>query len=261
MRTVFIALGTSAMLVVGVAHADKRFVETSRPRDSREVEFVTWMDGSPESDLVLRDGVPFKILQVDGVTVVTSVHDVGKRFRLDVYIYNESEERFEVYPERLTFDVVSPKRKELQYVSMEKLQRSVKRKAAWAAALAGLGAGATETVTATTSVSGSATTSKPAFSPAERTHYSGTATTTMTVPDHEARAASRERVRQIHEQASDQLAAIEDIALQANTLLPGEEVAGSVFFQKDGDIREGVVTIPAGRRAYEFPVRLARVKN
>lgn len=248
-------------LLASSVRADKRFVESSRPRDAARVTTVRWEEGVERSDLILRDGVPFKILEQDDVTVIASIRDVGKRFRVDVYIYNGGSQRFEIYPERASFVMTSPKVKALEYVPMDKIARSIKRKAAWAAALAGMGANATETVTATTTSSGTVTATDAKSFDRSTASYSGHATTTATVPDYEARAASREAVREIHEQASARLAELSDVALQANTLLPGEEVEGSVFFQKNGDIRSGVVTIPAGAWAFEFPVTLAKVKK
>jgi len=50
---------------------------------------------------------------------------------------------------------------------------------------------------------------------------------------------------------------IEEVALRATRVKPGENVFGAVFFERDRKIRNLLLTIPVGDRVFEFPFSIS----
>lgn len=220
---------------------------------------VRWQEGSQGSDKLLSDGAVVKILTANGVTVSASLKDTGWKQRADIMITNNSEQRFDVIPETFTLDVVTPKRKSLAYQAPEKLAKSLNRRAQWAAALSAFGGSlATQQSRSTSSTEGTVHATDNSGNSASGT-YSGTTTTTTTSPDYFARQRANEQGNNALRNAGDTIDYIYKVSLKPNTVMPGKDVFGAVYFERDSKAETAILKIPVGDLIFEFP--LGRVEE
>jgi hypothetical protein len=89
---------------------------------------------------------------------------------------------------------------------------------------------------------------------------SGTTTSTRQVPDEQQRQQIWEAQRQREQQAYNSAQSVSDSSVRANTLVPGREIHGLVYFKRERSCasRTGcsiLLTVPVGDTTFEFPVK------
>jgi hypothetical protein len=178
--------------------------------------------------------------------------------RADVMITNLSKQRADVLPNTFTLDILEPKPKSLPYESPEQLAKAIDRKIRWRNALAGMAANmATQqsTSTSTSSIYGnmSATNNK---GDSANGIYNGSSTTNTTAntPDYAARHRANQQAAENIQTGQEMVDYINRATLKANTLMPGQDVFGVVFFKREKDKQFLILRIPIGRTVFEFPV-------
>ncbi|HEX6626899.1 MAG TPA: hypothetical protein VF105_02995 [Gemmatimonadaceae bacterium] len=230
---------------------------------------VKWSVGDPQSDQVLRGGLPVRILVKDGVAVSASLARNDDVLWANVTVTNRSGKRFDVDPSQFTLTEVSPRQKEVLYESPDKVVKFIKRRADWANAFSGIAADMSRDKTTTDAEINTKRQSTTDFDLETRPHrysVSGTARsngserTTATVttdsPDYQARMESARTIERNTAAAESKSADILKRALLANTLMPGEDIGGAVFFERDKKLREAVLRVPVAGLVFEFPVSI-----
>ena len=183
------------------------------------------------------------MLGQDGLTVKVALTVRQPREVALVEVANETGDRVEVVPSRMTLDLVGPEQKPFPYLDPDTLAASVRQTSIWAyvfVAMASMGT--------------------------QKTHTTGTvggAPVNMTTTTHDQAGEDRaiEAVNRDQERKSGAASEIERGALRENTLLPGEIVGGAVFFatpkhyQNDYETGklETVLRVPVGDHVFEFP--------
>jgi len=181
-----------------------------------------------------------------------------------ITIENRSAQRFDVFPSNFSLALLDPKRppKPLDNISPEAVVKAIRHQMASSAFWSGFGAGmAKSQQTTTTTSSGTATATGPGGT-ANGT-YSGTTTTTQTAPNTQAQQQIAQNQAQYQQSASDNIAAVNQIALRTTTLETGQEIKGVVFFKRDSACgsRSGCnlkMVFPIGQTTFEFPVQLKK---
>jgi hypothetical protein len=80
-----------------------------------------WSPHDSGSNVVARNGVNFFSLASRGVTVEATAEDTGHEIRVDVRIENQSETSITVDPAVFSFEILSPKLKQLKFEPVEKV--------------------------------------------------------------------------------------------------------------------------------------------
>ncbi len=216
---------------------------------------VRWQEGTPSSDKFFSGGLLVKTIASNGLVVSASLKDTGWKMRADIMVTNKTDQRIDVVPDMLKLDVIVPKAKSLSYQDPEELAKSIDRRTRWANAFSGMAAGlANQTATSQSSTSGSVNVYDSSGDTAHGT-YSGTTTTTTTSPDHAARQRAWEQQRINSQNATSTIDYLNSIVLRRNTLMPGQNVSGAVFFSREKNHDEVVLRVPVGNTVFEFPFR------
>ena len=216
-----------------------------------QVNVAKWAQGSPISDSFYRDGALVKVIRNGGIEVRASAFDTGSKMRVQILVVNNSSARVDVVPDQFTLEITQPRQQALKYQDPGQMAKSIKRRAGWSGLAAGLGEASTKTVTSESQTNGNVSVHDQDGNVSNGT-YSGSATTTTTVPDQEARQRSRERVAEIHNRSRNSIAELESVALRANTLEPGTQVEGAVFFSREKKHDEVLLRIPLAALTFEF---------
>jgi hypothetical protein len=82
--------------------------------------------------------------------------------------------------------------------------------------------------------------------------YSGSATTTTTMPDEAARAQSAAQIAAIEQRKEAAMQAVHDITLRSNTLFPGQQISGAIFFEREKNHTSMVLSVPLAGRTFQF---------
>jgi len=221
-----------AILVAGMALA-----QTPAPT------VVRWQFGARNSDWLVRNGLEIVMLGQDGLTVKVALTVHHPRHVALVDVTNETGQRVEVVPSRMTLDLVEPEHKPFPYLDPDTLAASVRQTSIWAyvfAAMASMGTQQSHT-----------------------TGMVGGVRVNMTTTTHDQAAEDR-AIEAINRNTERRVGVASDIqrgALRENTVLPGEDVGGSVFFATpkhyDKDYGTGkletVLRVPVGDYVFEFP--------
>lgn len=203
------------------------------------------------------NGQYVQTITADGHTVSLSAHDTGKYLRVDLMVKNDSGVQLDVVPSSIWAKQSEPKEKDLKSQSVEKLEHSLNRRAAWASGFAGAAGGmARQQSTTDTTSSGTVSTYGSDGSYANGT-YNGSSTSTTTTPDYAAQERAREQIAANRQRVANAEQYLENVALRANTLSPGQSISGAVYFER---VKKGVVQIglPIGGTLYQFPVELQK---
>jgi hypothetical protein len=148
----------------------------------------------------------------------------------------------------MSFDLVEPERNSFVYQDPDKLAKSVRSVSPWAYLFAGMAGMATQE---------SHTTATVATTDGNMALINSTTTT----PDNAARERAIQKLNDKRVAKEVAASKIEDSALRENTVLPGEDVWGDVFFNPPkryandyakGKL-EGVLRVPIGDCVFEFP--------
>jgi len=208
---------------------------------------VRWKLDAIDSDLLVRNGLEIVMIGQDGLTVKVTLTVRDQRQVALVDVTNESGRRVEVIPSRMTLDLVEPEVKPFPYLDPDTLAESVRSTSGWAYvfdAMAIMG-------------SGMATQKSYTRGSVGNTQVDITTTTHDQVPQDSV----IENINRNSERKAGKASEIQYAALRENTVLPGEEVRGSVFFAppkhykidyQNGKL-ETVLRVPVGDYVFEFP--------
>jgi hypothetical protein len=255
----------SALLLAIVALDATAQAQTVAPTQARTT--VIWSVGDPNSDQVLKGGLPVRILVKDGVAVSASLAMNSDVLWANVSVTNRSGGRIDVDPSQFTLTEVTRNQKELLYESPQQIVKFIQRRAGWANGFSAMAAESSRDKTTTeaeVNTNSQSRTDVYLESQPHRFSLSGNATTTgssrttATVttdsPDYQARMESARQIERNTAKADSKSADVLNRALLANTLMSGEEIGGAVFFQHDKKVREAILRIPIAGKIFEFPL-------
>ena len=253
-------LSTLVLILFGTGN-----VLSSQPSSTTTTQsssIVRWHESSQGSDKFLKDGAVIKVLTESGVTVAVSLRDTGWKMRADIMITNNTERRFDVLPEMFTLHAVTPPNgrwdpqegtKSLAYQAPEKLAKSIRRRAGWVAALSAVGGSMeTQESKSVSSTEGDVRVRDKNGNSVSGT-YSGTTTTTTRSPNYAARERWNEQATNAIRGFENTISYMFRITLKSNTVMPGQDVLGAVYFEREKRSREGLLRIPINNITFEFP--------
>lgn len=230
---------------------------------------VVWTAGSDNSDQLLRRGLVVRILVKDGLAVSASLARNNDVLWANVSVTNASGGRVDVDPSLFMLSEVSPKQKELRYEAPDAIVKFIKRRADWANAFSAMAAESSRDKTTTDAEIDTKSKSTTDFEFDTRPHrYSirgtaettgsshTTATVTTTSPDYDARMQAARTIEKNTAAADLKSEDILKRALLANTLMPGEEVSGAVFFERDKKAQDAILRVPIAGIVFEFPLSI-----
>jgi len=208
------------------------------------VTFI-WQSDNPACTTRYFNGSQYAAIFTNISVVTVSIGYNAGKTAVGIIVSNrkDSKRRLEVLPENVRLFRVTPKGLEEQKrVEAEKLARRMERSARIGAALSGAGAAFSQT-TAT----GTAT-----YSDGTTADYSVSMPNTQAQA--QARASGQEGIARSQAAGADVVA----VELKRNTLFPGQDTGGQVFFkdQKKGDMV--LVEVIVGNASYHFPMQLAK---
>lgn len=215
---------------------------------SQQATAIAWRDHGAGCNSEYRDGRLVKTIEAAGMVVTVTLMDTGWKYRTDIHIVNQTAERLNIHPSEFRlFKIQNEKSQELKYQDAFRLAKGIentaRRRAAYSAFCNGLSEMGAAMQTTTSTIYGS---------------YGGY--TTVTTPDHTARLLARHRTESDNLRQQGQVASaystaddLRRVALKSNTLNPGSEITGAVFFERSRG-RKGTLVLeaPIGSRAFRF---------
>lgn len=187
------------------------------------------------------------MLGQDGLTVKVTLTVRDQRQVALVEVTNETGRRVEIIPAHMTLDLVKPESKSFPYLDPDTLTESVRRSSGW------------EFVFDAMAIMGSGMATQKSYT---RGNVGG-AQVDITTTTHDQVPQDRviENINRNNERKAGKASEIQYAALRENTVLPGEEVGGSVFFAAPKnylkDYHKGKLEtnlrVPAGDYIFEFP--------
>ena len=205
----------------------------------------------------LVEGQRFKALQYGSMALaVTAVP--GKDYTTIVIggTYNsEAKNSIDILPEQYELFEIAPEMAKLEMLPVAEVARKVQHGARWKAGLtAFFGSMATQQVV----VQEKGTVSGDYQSNRGNGTFSGSysGSKTVSVPDEAAIARSRENAATIRRQADQRSEEVIDKLLKANTILPGNNFFGHLYFKRVSSAKVGVLRIPIGQVNFEIVLPL-----
>jgi hypothetical protein len=216
----------------------------------------------------------FKTAYGNGMAITVGADNYSQYMRVTVVIVNNSSTPVDVMPNSFLVQVSTPKTKTLHYVPAEKIARAEEQHAhtknSLSILLAGFANGMNSvaaansrqqsTTESTTNGTFNASSSNGSY---VNGSYNGTATSTTSSPDYAAQQRADEQNRgtiaavaaanaRRNASTSSANAMMLQTALSGNTIAPGHNIGGYVYF--DGDKKADTVTIqiPIADAVYEF---------
>lgn len=204
------------------------------------------------------NGLKFKILTGDGLTVTASMVATPKYIRADISVLNGTTASIDVMPTTFQLEEVDPKQKSLAYVDAGKIMLSAQKRVAWGNALTAMGANMQRQQTTTNTNSTGTVNATGSNGTYTTGTYNGSSTSTTSSPDNAAKARADETIRQNNAALAALNNQLAQVVLRANTVLPNQSVRGLVFFERDKKAQSVVLSIPAGDTVYKFPFTFIR---
>jgi TPR repeat protein len=217
----------------------------SAPIETAPQFVFTWKPNTRGCDDKFLNGVEIEEQFTSQATVMAVlVPDLGKlAVRIGVWNPEKSTSRIEVIPENVHLLRVSDKGlAEESRTDATKMAKSMERRQRVGAALSGFGAGMSQTT-----ASGNATYSDGT-----------TATYQVTMPNTQAQSDAIEHGRAKISEAQDRGAYAVAAELKRNTLGPGENTIGQLFFPKQKKGEDLLVEVDIGNVRYAFPFSLSK---
>ena len=212
----------------------------------------TWSTTDPNCSAALSDGRTVRMIRANGLAVLAAIWDNGSKTQAFVGIKNNTIASVDVRPESFQLVVAAPKYRMLAYQDPDQMAKSIRRSAGWKAGLtSGLGGMAQKQSTSTSTTDGNVTVSGPNGTASGT--YNGTTMTTSSQPDYEARQRSADKANQIRAEANNAVNNLQSTALRANTIFPGQQMIGAVFFQHERHIQEATLTVVVGNDSFVIP--------
>lgn len=181
---------------------------------------VFWKNGdSACCDVIYVEGVPFRILKSNGLNIAFTPKVFGGYYLMWVVIRNEKSTRITVKPEEATLGTW--KKQEDGVLMMpaftsptpaDKIAQKMQARQSWANVFSAIGAGiATQSATVTNNQTGQSA--------------------TITAPDTNAQVNAQNRARESTNQTASLANRVINDSFKANTLFPGDETAGYIYFK------------------------------
>jgi len=174
-----------------------------------------------------------------GVAVTAALDESrdSKYFRVRIGVVNGSDKTFDLLPEGFLLEALGRKAKTMKPIPPDEIEKAALRQNFWSNYLIAVTANLSRDKITTKSntnaqTSGNVSIYGPNGSMASGTYTeSGSSSTTATtsIPDYAARARADEAIRSRNALVAAQNAQVAQTALRANTLAPGERVAGTVY--------------------------------
>jgi hypothetical protein len=204
------------------------------------------------------DGVKYKILTTDRTVITVALSGNAKFARALIRVTNKSAMPIDVLPDHFILSETKPKEREFEYVPYQKIVQADNRRAGWANAVNAFGAGmATQQVTTQTTSNGTVNATGSDGTYANGT-YNGTSTSTTSVPNYAAQAQARENIRRRREAIAEEAQSLSQSSLQANSLLSGQTISGSVYFKFDKKVEDVILTLLIDHVSYDFPFTMMK---
>ncbi len=238
----------TALLILAIAASAQTVQESFAEQSVGPIIIHRWIEGAPNSHHRIVEGQTFSTISEKNAVVTVSLRDVGNSLCLDIAIANHGSSPTDIYPKNFTLETMGRERRPLTYQRPEKLIASIRRRAAWNAALIGLAASMAKTRTAT---NGSYTVAGPGG----LATVTGSSSTTQ--PDYLARARSYDLQDATIRNAGEAMAQVQRLTLKDNTLDPGAVKYGTVFFQGPKADRY-LVNVPVAGEIYQFALEPTR---
>lgn len=209
---------------------------------------VNWRNGAPNSDVILRNGRGLLILHQAGLSVVVNLEVRRPRQVVIVYVRNGTGQRIELVPSEMNFELADLDGGTFVYQDPDKVAASIRRVSPWAYLFVGMAGMATQQSHTPGTVN----------MPGGNTAFINS---TTTAPDTAARERAIDNLNEARAAKEVAASKVQDVALRENTVLPGEEVWGYVFFcppkhyskaYGKGKL-EAVLRVPVGDYVFEFP--------
>ncbi len=190
-------------------------------------------------DLILVEGVPYRILKANGLQIAFVPKVFGSYFVMNVYVRNDSEKRVNVLPEESTLGVWRKSEDALAVLpsmfaptDADKIAQKMGSRQGWINALSLFGAGlAQQTATVTNNRTGE--------------------TATITAPDTQAQDRAQNQARANAAKTGSLGNRVVSDAFKSNTLFPGDTVSGNIYFKADKHER-GVFVLKIDGVEYGF---------
>ena len=211
----------------------------------------TWSSTDPNCTSALSDGRTVRMIRANGLAVLAAIWDNGSKTQAFVGVKNDTAANVDVRPETFQLVVSAPKYRTLAYQDPDKMAKSIQRSANWRSAFAGLGSLSQQQTISTSTTSGTATVSGTGGTATGT--YNGTTMTTTSQPDNAARERAAAQVNQIRTGAATAVASLQSAALRANTIFPGQQMIGAVFFEHESRIQEATLTVVVGNDSFVIP--------
>ncbi len=212
----------------------------------------TWSATDPNCTAALSDGRTVRMIRANGLAVLAAIWDNGSKTQAYIGIKNSTIANVDVRPETFQLVVAAPKYRMLAYQDPDQMAKSIRRSAGWKAGLtSGLGGMAQKQTTSTSTTEGTATVSGPGG--AASGTYNGTTMTTSSQPDYEARQRAAEKADRIRAEANNAASNLQSTALRANTIIPGHQIIGAVFFEHEKHIQKATLTVVVGNDSFVIP--------
>ena len=248
MRRTYVILAAIGLTSIASAQG-----QTETSSGSQSARIVTWSQGTAGTDRLLKGGLVVALLTVDGVAVAVSVVRTDDLLWANVSVANQSGSRVDVDPATFTLDAIEPKAKRLAYQEPERIARSMRRRAEWGAALTAIAGEMATTETKTEGVTNVTASARDNEGYRVSGQARGTTTVTTRSKDQQASDRAAADAERITSTATTKAADLLGRSLKANTLLPGEQIGGAVFFDRDKRARQVMLRVPIGAVVYAFP--------
>jgi hypothetical protein len=220
---------------------------------------VRWEKGSPNSEQFKRKDAVVKQVKVDGVFVEAYIRDTGFGFRVDLNVSNASRSPLDIRPESITVALTSPRAKSLASIPAKNLQNMILSSAQSRAMSKELsGSMATKTVVETTSKYVDVTT-YTADGPKTEPRFV-TETKVKTVPDDHARWQAEHEASNIRHGAYGEARFVLREVLKPATLQHAASTSGALYFSRDSDVQEVLLSVPLGDLTVEIPFKAVKKK-
>ena len=214
---------------------------------------IVWSRGASGCDDLFSEGQYFRIIKADGVEIVLTMYD-GKDHRVaDVFVSNFSDRRKLIDPSMTRFTLADSAKPivSLSPIPTEKIASQIKRRVKWANFFSALASSVPTYSTSQSNTSGTVSVYGNNGSYARGT-YQGTTTTTRMSPNVYAQERAAENNQRRSLEATDRAGQVKETALKINTLFPGEQTSGLIYFEKKKFVETGAFQILIDGTVYQF---------
>lgn len=211
---------------------------------SNTTETIQWTEGAENSKVFLSQGAKVYVLVSEFYELYVSLNSKSNPMQVQLLFINKSSVPVDLIPENFRLTAMGPVKKNLEYISPQRIAKKIKNDAAWAMVAEGL-ASAGRAFAGTSSSNTSGTISSGGSS----TNFSGWTTTYNSA---ENQRVTNENLRSISSAAEAETTRQLAGALLPNTVFPGKQLTGIVHFKRDKKTKKFELKIPIGGTVFIF---------